>query len=1023
MKGKLSLKIIDSSKLFYYGKIADGYLVVNNMNFENSFIKNSDLKNNLFLEQLKKATNKEIDYCAFIMDFSNVNNIFFDEYLTKIPNGIIVERKDKNLCYKDFLKSNSMSKESELLYLNEELYFEMSERINLGLISDDDISLSKWYAYTGLSLSDIDVTNKMLTEEEVLFVDDEKKIINTSCVTGVSVQYLKELQRSSSVIDKEKIKAFCDNINEIKEYANRFSNSDDAECAEIRRIIDTLINLKNDNTYNIPESEGEIYWVPVYVNDFPIEVNCFDGEGLIDLEFANEIIDDNKKYTGATSFQIRYPFIKGVVHSVDFKLFCHENGVTKIKDYYSNEEKDIEKIKLILTKSQFKANMFIKNDKRRKIKYYFKKIKEYGYCLGIASINPENKGKVNLSYQMLSTMPVDYEEWKRKKQNDILEDFDIKKGKEYVEEALSTNSFYKKEKEVFDTSKDFFYSTNSYANLVSKIYKNMKRNYLMGKIPISGCMNFLSGDLLELLFHAVNKEYDDELKIKEDSFYLPNIDYEDGCYTILRSPHYLSNEICILNKGQSNDLREKYFSHLKGVLMINSLSLVAQRLGGADFDGDEIVLVKDKTINEFESRAKGLPLILIPSLEAKINKMTYENKVECLKNTFNSRVGIISNKAFIDVLNSKIKNKKSGEEIFSINKHWLCIYTILSGLEIDSAKSGKKPFIGIKELCKNKYFSSIIKDYLTLKKRLEKENDLNDIAGYLNGRALEKDELYLDSFVFEFEKEIFNVEIPMKKDIVVGNYDKYPTLISKEDIIDDDEALKIRAMIHALSDVRMIIRKYRKDEFKNNGELIRIITKCLNRNYSYIEYDFYDYINNVKVDYPKKSFELYFNSKTKFHFLKNFDEKKEFLRSIGVDVSEKYINVLCDFSNDGYKLLYLTLFYKIKNMNRNIYEYDFDFEKITPPFDGPLFTEEKKRIYLNKYTMVKNKVSQSAYPYANDKRVDEYDILNIILDDVYIGSGVKYEIDGILPVVDLRKDEVAFALFYKELCEWLRRRG
>lgn len=52
-----------------------------------------------------------------------------------------------------------------------------------------------------------------------------------------------------------------------------------------------------------------------------IEITCFDGEGLISKEYAR-VVDE--KLCGKkvhTSFQIRMPYVKGMLHEVDFKDF------------------------------------------------------------------------------------------------------------------------------------------------------------------------------------------------------------------------------------------------------------------------------------------------------------------------------------------------------------------------------------------------------------------------------------------------------------------------------------------------------------------------------------------------------------------------------------------------------------------------------------------------------------------------------------------------------------------------------
>ena len=65
-----------------------------------------------------------------------------------------------------------------------------------------------------------------------------------------------------------------------------------------------------------------------------VDVTEFDGEGLISFQYAKKI---DTLFCGEdvhTSFQVRMPYIKGVLHKVDFKSFLAEMGVSQIKDMW-----------------------------------------------------------------------------------------------------------------------------------------------------------------------------------------------------------------------------------------------------------------------------------------------------------------------------------------------------------------------------------------------------------------------------------------------------------------------------------------------------------------------------------------------------------------------------------------------------------------------------------------------------------------------------------------------------------------
>ena len=145
-------------------------------------------------------------------------------------------------------------------------------------------------------------------------------------------------------------------------------------------------------------------------------------------------------------------------------------------------------------------------------------------------------------------------------------------------------------------------------------------------------------------------------------------------------------------------LREKYLSILHYVAMVDSRSLIPDRLGGADYDGDTVHLYAEPLLSRCISRnyegglenADNLPLLKIPSAEPLIaDANDWRARFETVKSTFSSRVGQISNAALRRSILAYDESLPA-EEREQYRKETE-ILTILTGLEIDSAKSGIKP--------------------------------------------------------------------------------------------------------------------------------------------------------------------------------------------------------------------------------------------------------------------------------------------------------------------------------------------
>ena len=226
---------------------------------------------------------------------------------------------------------------------------------------------------------------------------------------------------------------------------------------------------------------------------------------------------------------------------------------------------------------------------------------------------------------------------------------------------------------------------------------------------------------------------------------------------LLRNPHIARNEEALARPiAEVGYYRQKYLSHLNYVIMVASSTLIPERLGGADFDGDMIKTIAAPLINNcvarnyasegsFDAFSQQYPVLKIPSvtpLERDAND--WRARMETVKNTFNARIGQICNAAFdrsivaYDESRSKEERRACREETELLE--------ILTGLEIDSAKSGVKPdlreylthktaersrFLKYKSIAADESTKQWFKE--TKKKKLDKffaEMDLSDEGGH-----------------------------------------------------------------------------------------------------------------------------------------------------------------------------------------------------------------------------------------------------------------------------------------------------
>lgn len=85
-----------------------------------------------------------------------------------------------------------------------------------------------------------------------------------------------------------------------------------------------------------------------------LEMNCADGQGLIDPEFAKLWAEDMCLPFLPCSFVARSCFVKGNLVTFDFRAYAAEHGITTIRDRWGVEY-PINEIDVLLSESQFKT--------------------------------------------------------------------------------------------------------------------------------------------------------------------------------------------------------------------------------------------------------------------------------------------------------------------------------------------------------------------------------------------------------------------------------------------------------------------------------------------------------------------------------------------------------------------------------------------------------------------------------------------------------------------------------------------
>ena len=602
------------------------------------------------------------------------------------PEGVSLDFGSGPHRYLAFERSGSMSRQARLSFIREDFYDAVRRRIMMDM-TIGDCQLSKLYAYNGLMLS-----------------------------SGIRIDGIG--------IDRPHRVVVIDNPTRTERNVSVITVEDDGTQSSTRK-------------YHRVEKKEDI------------EITCFDGEGLISKEYAR-VVDE--KLCGKkvhTSFQIRMPYVKGMLHEVDFKDFLTLCGTDTITDLRGMEH-SVRDVDVILTKSMFKGYGWL-TASGMSWEDYWAVFRKYRHALYITNVSKEKPEKTTeLNYQFLNTVSLKADEfrpadlpdgWDHSPEEDprnwLTKQTELAYYSFCADESFRQNYFLEKFERVSwwerHQGKDqilaavlkknpHFINEPVYARRLEDEADKIVEQYAVGRLIVAGDNRYLSGDLLDFLafllptvpprkrrqrmfYSTVMTDH-----FPESSFYAPQAAYahDDAC-TLLRNPHIARNEELQLSfydaKEERKQMRHYYFGHLTDVVMVDSNMLAAERLGGADYDGDMIKTISDPILNACVRRnynlyryekhksltnTENIPLLMIPTAQPQIrNADDWEARFETVRSTFSSRVGQICNAALDRSIIAY--NENSDAEERERCREETETLAILTGLEIDSAKSGIRP--------------------------------------------------------------------------------------------------------------------------------------------------------------------------------------------------------------------------------------------------------------------------------------------------------------------------------------------
>jgi len=287
-----------------------------------------------------------------------------------------------------------------------------------------------------------------------------------------------------------------------------------------------------------------------------IDTVSFDGEGIISKEYA-AVLD--RAYCGQhihSSFQIRLPYIKGMLHQVDFRDFLKSAGTETITDTYGVSHR-VQDVDIILTKSQFKGYGWLKNCGMT-WEDYWAAFRKYHHALYITNVNKEKPERfMELNYQFLTTVSIredefrprdlpdgwtyspaeDTRQWLTKETELAYCNFCANERfrRDYFLEALDQRSLFHKSKAYILASvlkkNPLFIHEPVYTRKLEDKANSILKQYAVGRLIVAGDNRYLSGDLLEFMTRLLRPQ---SVRTHRNSTY-----FLHPCLIILRGKPFL----------------------------------------------------------------------------------------------------------------------------------------------------------------------------------------------------------------------------------------------------------------------------------------------------------------------------------------------------------------------------------------------------------------------------------------------------------------------------------------------------
>lgn len=439
---------------------------------------------------------------------------------------------------------------------------------------------------------------------------------------------------------------------------------------------------------DVIETHDEDGWLKTTESNCEITNTIWDGQSLMDISLFGE-------YAQYGMVLLRNLMFKSCCFNCNIQQWFKDNNITDVSQLNGKTRATcIEDVKLITTPNSIKYLKFSTWDKWLDNIY-----PEFGIVKHDKKTHFFGGRLVQTHYQLLNTLQMSKDEMRDFLQESL--DFaqmlrDKPEVVRYYIKYPDIDEMKPLERPMASKSdvvynlmciNDNFTKTKYYQefmhDLLASYYKNLKN----GHVYVNGNYSTLLGNPIEMLQQAIGI-FDGTSQIGIGNIHSTRFDY-DKTLLASRSPHVTIGNIWLPHNTE-NKIIDKYLNLTNEIVCINSIGEnVLQRLSGADFDSDTVLLTDNeklikaaqknyhvfKTPTSFVSSTK-VKRFYTPEQQADLDIKTSVNKIGEIVNLSQELNSLLWDQMYHGATYDDIK------ELY----YDICQLDVMSGIEIDKAK-------------------------------------------------------------------------------------------------------------------------------------------------------------------------------------------------------------------------------------------------------------------------------------------------------------------------------------------------